>query len=318
MKTKLGVVMDPLESVNPKKDSTIAMMQAAQKRDWDLFEIQQSGIFLTKDQVFGNCRKVSLHFDQPTHFEVQSSKTMSLEEMDIVLFRKDPPFNMEYLHTTYLLEVLEKRGVPVLNKPSSIRDCNEKLFALEFSDCCPEYLVSNNQKMLRDFYDEQQDVVFKPLDGMGGSSVFRVAPNDKNLGVILETLTQHGKCQVMAQRYLPAIKHGDKRILIINGEPIPYALARIPAENENRGNLAAGGSGVGKNLTKRDRFICDTVAGSLVSRGLYFVGIDVIGDYLTEINVTCPTCIRELDQAFGLNIGDKYIDFITQEFLSND
>lgn len=310
--------MDPLESVNPKKDSTLAMMQAAQKRDWELFEIQQSGIFLTKDQVFGNCRKVSLHFDQPTHFEVQSSKTMSLEEMDIVLFRKDPPFNMEYLYTTYLLEVLEKRGVPVLNKPSSIRDCNEKLFALEFSDCCPEYLVSNNQKLLRDFYDEQQDVVFKPLDGMGGSSVFRVSPNDKNLGVILETLTQNGKYQIMAQRYLPAIRHGDKRILIINGEPIPFALARIPAENENRGNLAAGGSGVGETLTKRDRFICDTVAGSLVSRGLYFVGIDVIGDYLTEINVTCPTCIRELDQAFGLNIGDKYIEFIAEEFLSND
>ena len=310
--------MDPLESVKPKKDSTLAMMQAAQKRGWELFEIQQNGIFFTKDQVFGNCRKVSLNFDQPTHFSVQSSETISLEEMDIILFRKDPPFDMEYIYTTYLLEVLEKRGVPILNKPSSVRNCNEKLFALEFSDCCPEYLVSNDQEVLRDFYDEHQDVVFKPLDGMGGSSIFRVSPNDKNLGVILETLTQHGKCQTMAQKYLPEIQQGDKRILIINGEPIPYALARVPAKNENRGNLAAGGSGIGKALTKRDQFICDSVREALVSRGLYFVGIDVIGDYLTEINVTCPTCIRELDQAFGLDIGDKYIEFIAREILGND
>ena len=318
MKTKLGVVMDPMESVKPKKDSTLAMMQAAQKRGWDLFEIQQSGIFYTKNQVFGNCREVSLHLDQSDYFTVLNSKTRSLEEMDIVLFRKDPPFDMEYIYTTYLLEILERRGVPVLNNPSSIRDCNEKLYALEFSDCCPEYLVSKDKKILLDFYDEHQDVIFKPLDGMGGSSIFRVSPKDKNLGVIIETLTRNGNCQIMAQKYLPAIQYGDKRVLIINGEPIPYALARIPAENENRGNLAAGGAGVGKNLTERDRFICKRVGRSLISKGLYFVGIDIIGDYLTEINVTCPTCIRELDESFGLNIGGSYIEFIAREILSND
>jgi len=309
--------MDPLESIKPNKDSTLAMMQAAQGRGWQIFEIQQNGMFLTKDQVFGKCREVNIDIHQTNYFSVVNSCTTSLEEMDIVLLRKDPPFDMEYIYTTYLLELLEKKGVPVLNKPSSVRDCNEKLYALEFSECCPEYLVSRDEKVLHDFYEEHQDVVFKPLDGMGGSSVFRVSPKDKNLGVIIETLTQHGKFQTMAQKYLPAIRDGDKRILIINGEPIPYALARIPSANENRGNLAAGGEGVGKKLTKRDHFICDLVGKSLVSKGLYFVGIDVIGDYLTEINVTCPTCIRELDQAFGLNIGDEYIRFIEQEILSS-
>ena len=309
--------MDPLESIKPNKDSTLAMMQAAQARGWQIFEIQQNSIFLTKDQVFGRCREVNIHIDQTNYFSVVNSWTASLEEMDIVLLRKDPPFDMEYIYTTYLLELLEKKGVPVLNKPSSVRDCNEKLYALEFSECCPEYLVSRDEKVLRDFYEEHRDIVFKPLDGMGGSSVFRVSPKDKNLGVIIETLTQHGKFQTMAQKYLPAIRDGDKRILIINGEPIPYALARIPSANENRGNLAAGGKGVGKKLTKQDHFICDLVGKSLVSKGLYFVGIDVIGDYLTEINVTCPTCIRELDQAFGLNIGDEYIRFIEQEILSS-
>ena len=309
--------MDPLESIKPNKDSTLAMMQAAQGRGWQIFEIQQNGMFLTKDQVFGKCREVNIDIHQTNYFSVVNSCTTSLEEMDIVLLRKDPPFDMEYIYTTYLLELLEKKGVPVLNKPSSVRDCNEKLYALEFSECCPEYLVSRDEKVLHDFYEEHQDVVFKPLDGMGGSSVFRVSPKDKNLGVIIETLTQHGKFQTMAQKYLPAIRDGDKRILIINGEPIPYALARIPSANENRGNLAAGGEGVGKKLTKRDHFICDLVGKSLVSKGLYFVGIDVIGDYLTEINVTCPTCIRELDQAFGLNIGDEYIHFIEKEILSS-
>ncbi len=316
MTKHLGVVMDPIESINPKKDTTLAMLIAAQQRDWELYIIEQQAIFIADNEVFAHRRHVRVCDDGSTWFTDLGGDTVPLTDHDLVLFRKDPPFDMEYVYTTYLLELAWEKGLPVVNSPSSIRDCNEKMFALQFPNCCPPHVVSRDPDILRAFHDKHGDVIYKPLDGMGGASIFRVQPGDKNLGVIIETLTDHGHRQTMAQRYIPEITAGDTRILLINGEPVPYGLARIPAENENRGNLAAGGEGVGRELNDRDRFICAEVGPTLVEKGLYFVGIDVIGDYLTEINVTCPTCVRELDRAFGLDIAGDYLSFLEKRFLT--
>jgi glutathione synthase len=227
--------------------------------------------------------------------------------------RKDPPFDMEYIYSTYLLERAQQDGALVVNRPDSIRDCNEKFFATTFPDCCPPLLVTRRADLIREFQAEHGDMVLKPLDGMGGSSVFRVKRDDPNLSVILETLTRHGQEQIMAQKFLPEISDGDKRILMIDGEPLDYALARIPMAGEARGNLAAGGTGEGRPLTDRDRWIAEQLGDELRSRGLTFVGIDVIGDYLTEINVTCPTCIRELDAQFSLDIAAKLLDTVATQ-----
>ena len=225
--------------------------------------------------------------------------------------RKDPPFDNEFLYTTQMLEYAEKNGVLVVNRPQSLRDFNEKLFATQFPQCCPPLLVSRDTQRLKAFHAQQRDVIFKPLDGMGGMSIFRVQQNDPNINVILETLTQHGQRQIMAQKFIPEIVNGDKRILVIDGEPVPYALARIPLAGENRGNLAAGGTGQALALNERDRWICAQVAPTLKATGLLFVGLDVIGDYLTEINVTSPTCIRELDKAYSLDIAGSLMDCIS-------
>ncbi len=310
MTKKLAAVMDPIGSINPKKDSTLAMLIAAQHRDWQLFVIELSDIYTAAGEVRASARQISVADDPEQWFQIKAETDQPLTAYDAVLMRKDPPFDIEYIYATYLLEMAELAGAVVLNQPGSIRDCNEKLFALQFPQCCPPYLVSRDPARLRAFHTEHQDVIFKPLDGMGGQSIFRVGPDGTNLGVILETMTANGTRQTMAQRYLPEIVKGDTRILLINGEPVPYGLARIPTGGETRGNLAAGGEGVGRELTDRDRWICDQVGPALKERGLYFTGIDVIGDYLTEINVTCPTCIRELDQAFGLDIAGDYLDFI--------
>ncbi|MFT4631906.1 MAG: glutathione synthase [Candidatus Pseudothioglobus sp.] len=310
MSFKLGVIMDAIDTINPKKDSTLAMMLAAQARGWTVYVMQQADLRISDGQVWGSFAEVSLQYDLTNWYSTIATHDGLLHELDAVLMRKDPPFDMEYIYTTYMLEMAEAAGLRVFNRPGSIRDCNEKLFALQFPQCCPPHLVSRDANQLRAFYSKHQDVIFKPLDGMGGASIFRVKPGDGNLGVIIETLTQQGTTQTMAQKFIPEIKQGDKRILLINGEPIPYALARIPAEGENRGNLAAGGEGVARPLTERDRWICAQVGPALKARGLYFVGIDVIGDYLTEINVTCPTCIRELDKAFDLDIAGDYMTFI--------
>jgi glutathione synthase len=231
--------------------------------------------------------------------------------MDVIMMRKDPPFNMEYVYATYFLERAEEAGVLVVNKPASLRDCNEKFFATAFADVCPPLVISRREDVLRAFQREHKNVVFKPLDGMGGASVFRIMEGDANLGVVLETLTDFGKQQTMGQLYLPEIVDGDKRILLVNGEAIPYALARVPLAGEARGNLAAGGTGEGRPLTARDREIAERIGPELKKRGLLFVGIDVIGDYLTEVNVTCPTCIRELDAQFSLDIAGMLMDEIT-------
>lgn len=305
--------MDVLESINPKKDSTLAMMEAAQKRGWQLRVMYQGDLSIRDGVVFGKQKQISIAEDlSSSWFTLEDEIDSPLSELDAILLRKDPPFDMEYIYSTYLLELAAQAGTPVLNNPSSVRDCNEKLFALHFPQCCPPHLVSRDPQLLKAFHQQHGDVIFKPLDGMGGSSIFRLKEDDPNVSVIIETLTSFGGQQIMAQKYLPEIKQGDTRILLINGEPMPYGLARIPASGETRGNLAAGGSGVARPLNDRDLWICAQLAPELKRRGLYFVGIDVIGDYLTEVNVTCPTCIREINKAYDLDIAGDYLDFIDQ------
>jgi glutathione synthase len=245
-------------------------------------------------------------------YELGETKTVALSELNVVLMRKDPPFDMEYIYSTYLLEQAQSAGVLIVNNPQSLRDANEKLFTAWFPECCPDTLVTRQDTLIRDFYQTHGDIILKPLDGMGGASIFRIKEQDPNLSVIIETLTEHGQKSVMAQRYIPDIVQGDKRILMIDGEPVPFALARIPAEGETRGNIAAGGRAEGRLLTENDRWICQQVGPKLREKGLIFVGLDVIGDYLTEINVTSPTCIRELDRQFGLNIASDLMARIEQ------
>ncbi len=314
MTIKLGVVMDPLPSVNLKKDTTVAMLQEVQSRGWELFYYEQQDIVLTEGRVHGHSRRLTLKDnlqpDDKDWFELGESSLTPLAELDVILMRKDPPFDMEYIYTTYLLEQAESEGVLVVNRPGSLRDANEKLFTAWFPECTAPTLVARRRDDLRAFLNTQGDIILKPLDGMGGASIFRLSQQDPNISVVIETLTDHGQRYVMAQRFLPEITAGDKRILVIDGEPVPYALARIPAAGETRGNLAAGGSGKGVVLSDRDRWICGQVADTLKAKGLMFVGLDVIGDYLTEINVTSPTCVRELDALYDLNISALLIDAI--------
>ncbi len=299
--------MDVLETINPKKDSTLAMMEAAQERGWQIHVMYQGDLSIQDGVVYGKQRVIQLYPGQSPWFKLVQEISSPLNELDCVLLRKDPPFDMEYIYSTYLLEMADTL---VLNNPASVRDCNEKLFALQFPQCCPPHLVTKDADLLKAFHSEHGDVIFKPLDGMGGTSIFRLKADDPNVSVIIETLTNLGNQQIMAQKYIPEIKQGDTRILMINGEPVPYGLARIPASGETRGNLAAGGSGVARPLNDRDRWICEQLGPELKRRGLYFVGIDVIGDYLTEVNVTCPTCIREINKAYDLDIAGDYVSFI--------
>lgn len=310
MTVRLGIVMDPIDSIKTHKDSSFAMLLAAQSRGWDLFYMQQSDIFLKGSIPKAMIKSLTVRDSAVDWFELLEPAERPLSDLDVILMRKDPPFNMEYLYTTILLERAELDGVLVVNNPLSLRNCNEKLFTAWFPDCCAPSVVSRNATRLRTFLDEQQDIILKPLDGMGGSSIFRVRQDDPNVNVILETLTDLGRRSAMAQKFIPEIINGDKRILMIDGEPVPYALARIPAQGETRGNLAAGGSGVGIELNDRDRWICSKVGPELRNRGLIFVGLDVIGDYLTEINVTSPTCIRELDKIYDLDIAADLMDCI--------
>ena len=309
---QLGIVMDPISAINIKKDSSFAMLLAAQAKGWPLFYIEQSDLFLSQGVARATVRQLTVIENNKQWYELGETKTVALSELDVVLMRKDPPFNMEYIYSTYLLEQAQSAGVLIVNNPQSLRDANEKLFTAWFPECCPDTLVTRQDSLIRDFYKTHGDIILKPLDGMGGASIFRIKEQDPNLSVIIETLTERGQKSIMVQRYIPDIVEGDKRILMIDGEPVPYALARIPADGETRGNLAAGGRAEGRPLTERDRWICQQVGPKLREKGLIFVGLDVIGDYLTEINVTSPTCIRELDQQFGLNIAGDLMDSIQQ------
>ena len=302
MSLQLGIIMDPIESIKVYKDSSFAMLLAAQKKGWHIHYMQPQDLYLNNSRVYGH-RQLLRVFDNKQHwFELNQAEDIELGKLDIILMRKDPPFDMEYIYTTYLLDLAEQQGALVVNKPASLRDANEKLFITQFPQCCTDMLVSRNASRLRAFVHQHKDVILKPLNGMGGASIFRVTPGDPNLSVILETMAQFGSTTVMAQKFIPEIVHGDKRILMINGDAVPYSLARMPAPGETRGNLAAGGTGIGMPLTDREKWICQQVGPKLKQMGLIFVGLDVIGDYLTEINVTSPTCIRELDQQFNLDI----------------
>ncbi len=310
MTVRLGIVMDPIENISFKKDSSLAMLVAAQKRGWSIEYMELPDLYLAGAEARARTRQLSVQMNPDDWFQFGEEHDRALGEFDVILMRQDPPVDREFLMATFILEAAEQQGALVVNPASTLRDCNEKLFATQFDDLTPPLIVTRSSERLRAFYAEHKDVIMKPVDGMGGRSIFRVKENDANLGVIIETLTNDGQHQAMAQKYVPEIKQGDKRILLIDGEPIPYALARIPSSGENRGNLAAGGRGEGRELTARDREICERVAPVLKEKGLIFVGIDVIGDYLTEINVTSPTCIRELDSAFGIDISSKLMDAI--------
>ena len=304
MGKSLGVVMDPIQSIKYNKDTTLSLLLAAQRQGFKLFYMEQRHLFLQDGDPRAEVRPLTVFEEENKWYELGGASSVPLEELDVILMRKDPPFDAEFIYSTYLLEAAERRGTLVVNKPQSLRDCNEKVFATQFPQCTPPLLVSRDQNRLKNFLAEHGDVVFKPLDGMGGTSIFRVREGDQNLNVILETITKYGEEMIMAQKYLPEILTGDKRILVVDGEVVPYSLARIPSEGEFRGNLAAGGYGVVQPLTDRDRWIAEQIAPTLIEKGLIFVGLDVIGDYLTEINVTSPTCGREIDDAQGTAIGD--------------
>ncbi|BCJ09301.1 glutathione synthetase [Pseudomonas sp. RtIB026] len=313
MSVRLGIVMDPIASISYKKDSSLAMLLAAQARGWSLFYMEQRDLYQAQGKARARMRPLKVFADPARWFELDEEQDSPLAELDVILMRKDPPFDMEFVYSTYLLEQAEAEGVLVVNRPQSLRDCNEKLFATLFPQCTPPTLVSRRPDIIRAFAAEHGDVILKPLDGMGGTSIFRHRAGDPNLSVILETLTALGAQQIMAQAYLPAIKDGDKRILMIDGEPVGYCLARIPASGETRGNLAAGGRGEARPLSERDRWIAAQVGPTLREKGLLFVGLDVIGDYLTEINVTSPTCIREIDAAYNTDIGGRLMDAIDRQ-----
>ncbi|WP_305909295.1 glutathione synthase [Methylomarinum sp. Ch1-1] len=310
MRIKLGMVMDPIDRINIKKDTSFAMLLEAQSRNWELHYMELNDLFLHDGRVYARTRTLRVQRDPKRWFEFIDEQEMALSDLDVIIMRKDPPFDQEYIYVTYLLEQAEKAGSLVINKPQSLRDANEKLFTAWFPQCCAPTLVAREPQRIRSFLQQHREIILKPLDGMGGASIFHIRENDPNLSVILETMTQHASRFIMAQRYLPEIKDGDKRILLIDGEPVPYSLARIPASGETRGNLAAGGRAEGRELTERDWWIARQVGPTLKEKGLAFVGIDVIGAYLTEINVTSPTCVQELDRQFGLNISAQLMDYI--------
>ena len=310
MKIKLGVVMDPIGAIHFHKDSTLAMLLSAQARGWELYYMEQPDLFLQDDRCLAEQSRLVVRHDPDDWYSLSDRHTAPLDELDVILMRKEPPVDMEFSYTTFLLERAEARGAFIVNRPEAIRNASEKLYTAWFSQCCPPMRVSRDMRRLKSFLEEQHDIVVKPLNGMGGASVFRIRQGDPNTNVILETITDNGRQTAMAQRYIPEITEGDKRILLIDGKPFPHALARIPAAGETRGNLAAGGSGKGVDLSERDRWICSQVGPALREQGLLFVGIDVIGEYLTEINVTSPTCIRELDRIYGADIAGELMDAI--------
>lgn len=317
MSIQNGVLMDPIEWINVKKDTTFAMLLAAQDRGWVNYVMGPQDIWLQDGIAWGRMHLVEVYDDEEDWFTYGEVIEQPLVDLDILMMRKDPPFDMHYIHLTYLLEQAEAQGLFVVNKPASLRDANEKLFTAWFPQCCPKTLVTSRHDLILDFVESVEEAVIKPLDSMGGQSVFRLSMNDPNRAVIIETVTKNGQDKVMVQKFIPEIVQGDKRILMIDGEPVPYALARVPHEEDFRGNLASGATGEGRALTDHDRWLCEQVGPTLRKKGLLFVGLDVIGDYLTEINVTSPTCVRELDALFDLDIASDYLDVLERQLVSD-
>jgi len=305
---KTGVVMDPISGIKTYKDSTFAMLLEAQRRGHEIWYMEPADLTIRDGDALAHMRPLTVRDNSEDWFTLGESGYGDLARLNFLLMRKDPPFDMDYVYSTYILDLAEKAGVTVVNRPQALRDANEKCFITHFPQCCVPALITRSSVEIKSFVQEQGLSVVKPLDGMGGESIFQVRPDDPNLNVILETITSKDRDLVMVQRYIPEISAGDKRILIINGEPVPYALARIAGEGDFRGNLAKGGTGKGVALTERDYWICEQVAPELIRRGIIFAGLDVIGEWLTEINVTSPTCIRELDSEYGLNIAADLFD----------
>ena len=311
MTVKVGIVMDPIDTISYKKDSSLAMLWAAQTKGWELWYMEQKDLYLRDGKVLAKMAPLTVDMNPDKWFERGEYQVEEVCTLDVVLMRKDPPFDNEFIYTTHLLEMAADQGNTLMvNRPQALRDYNEKIFATHFPQCCPPVLVTRREDLLRDFHAEFKDVIFKPLDGMGGASIFRIQEEGVNLGVIIETLTKFGQETIMAQKYLPEIVDGDKRILMIDGEAVPYGLSRIPTNGETRGNLAVGGRGEGRPLTDREKWIAAQVGPTLKAQGILFAGLDVIGDYLTEVNVTSPTCIRELDTQFDLDIGMQLMNAI--------
>ncbi|MEP7043290.1 MAG: glutathione synthase [Dokdonella sp.] len=308
MTRTLAVLMDPIARIQPKKDTTLAMLLEAARRGYRLLYMTQGDLALREGKPWARLAPLAVRDDPHDWFTLGEATWRDFAGIDFVFARKDPPVDAQFIYDTMVLELAEREGVAVVNKPQALRDCNEKLFALHFPQCCAPTVVARTASEIKRFVAEHGEVVLKPLDGMGGRSIFRSHHHDPNLNVILETLTENGRQFAIAQKFIPEITAGDKRVLLIDGEPVDYALARIPQGDEFRGNLAAGGRGVGVPLSERDRWIAAQVGPELVRRGLRFVGLDVIGDWLTEVNVTSPTCVRELDAAFGLNIAGTLFD----------
>ena len=302
---KFGVVMDPIESIAFKKDSSLAILLNAQERGHELIYMEPDSLFLTEKGPYAKVYDVLVKDDPNDWFSLGNVRIIPLEELDLIIMRQDPPFDSSYIYNTYVLDQAETRGVKVVNKPSSLRDCNEKVFATEFPQCCTPFLVSSDDDLLREFINTHGDTVIKPLDGMGGSSIFRLKKGDSNIGVILETITNHFETKVMIQRYIKEIKDGDKRILLVDGNHFGAAISRVPAKGELRGNLAVGATAIASSLTEKDIWICEQVAPMLREKELTLVGLDVIGDYLTEINVTSQTCLREYNELTDIDVADK-------------
>ena len=305
---RLGVIMDPIAGITPAKDSTLAMLLAAQGRDWDLYYFEQKHLRLVNGEAIGTGARVHVQDDSQLWFELEPPEDLPLAQLDLVLMRKDPPFDMEYIYTTYILERAQEHGVLVVNEPAALRDINEKAFTAWFPQCCPDTVITRSIPDMRSFLKDHGEIVVKPLHGMGGRSIFVVRRGDNNANVIFETLTEDGTAFAIAQRYIPEITEGDKRILIVDGEPAGVSLARIPPPDDNRGNLVMGAQPEVRELSDRDLWICNQVAPMLRERGVLFAGLDVIGDYLTEVNVTSPTGIREIAKLGDEDLAETLMD----------
>ena len=318
MTIKLGIVMDPIQDINILKDTSFVMLEEAQRRGYQLYYMEMSDLYLNNGQPMATMAPLSVSRDADNWYQLGAMTEQPLSLLDTIFMRKDPPVDNEFIYATHMFELAERAGTLIVNKAQSLRDFNEKLFTAWFPELTPATLVTRNKDHIKAFHQKHQDIICKPLDGMGGASIFRVKKDANNLGVIAETLTAHGTQYAMFQEYLPAIKDGDKRILIVNGEVIPYCLARLPSGSEVRGNLAAGGTGRPQPISDSDRRVAEAIAPTLIEKGLMFVGLDLIGDRITEINVTSPTCVQEITNAFGVDIVGKLFDAVEQKLANRE
>lgn len=310
---RVAIIMDPIEQIKTYKDTSFRIALEAQARGYQVLYVQLKDMFIQQGTAMARVQALTVIDQEHDYFQLGAAEIVPMGELDVIFMRKDPPFDIEFVYATHILDLAARDGALVVNRPQSLRDCSEKLFTAWFPELIPATLVSRSAEQIRAFHQQHRDIILKPLDGMGGASIFRVDESGNNLGVIIETLTANGCRFAMAQEYLPAIKEGDKRILLINGEPVPYALARVPSAGETRGNLAAGGSGRPQPLSDSDFALAHAVGPALKAKGLYLVGLDVIGDRITEINVTSPTCMREIENAYGINIAGQLFDAVIAE-----